>query len=757
MQFCLNARPSRRRISTLLRLATLVVAAPLAGHAAAPAHGQPTQMSGVVTQIVLDDFANQTSRVEYHLGDAQSHRHATLHFDGAPPEGLRTGAPLSVSGVAGGDGSIQLSADSASVQTQAATQTMQSATTQSTAAAVVSGVQNTIVIIANFTNATVTSTPSQIQNIMFSDPAGHSIDAMFRETSFGNVGFSGQVAGPFVINFSTASACNLAGWADAADAAATASGVNISSYPRRLYVMPTTEMSVCGMQGAGQVGGSPSRAWVFDYTVSDVYAHELGHNLNMAHASTPASEYGDVSDDMAASGYPLRHFNAPHMEQMGWMPAGNIRTITTSGTYTVAALELSPAQAPAPQILKILKTDTGEFYYLSYRAPLGLDSGLLTGYFNRVHVHKYAGNYIAYDTYRLALLDDAGVFSDATNGITVTQLSHASDRATVQVQIGGTPTCQRATPVLALSPSSQNAAAGSKLSYAVSLTNKDNAYCAASNFSLAGVVPSGWAGSVSAPTLSLAPGATGSATLSVTSAATAAAATYSATLNVSDPASSSHAVSGSMAYVVQAAACTRSAPAIAFTPTSRSGSAGSSQSYTVSITNKDSNSCSASTLSLGKVIPSGWSASLSPATVSLSPGAASSATLTVTSASNAAASTYTVQVNTTDSATPAHGASGSASDVVVQGDTQAPSVPTALTASVSKRTNVSLTWQAAIDNVGVAGYEIWRNGVRVATTASRNYAEALTGGTYTYYVVAYDAAGNRSGPGNSVSLTIKAR
>jgi len=759
MQFRVNARLPCCSTSILLHAAALF-ALPLAGHSASAARGQPMQMSGVVTEIVLDDFAHQTSRVEYRLDDVQSRRHATLRFDGAAPQGLHTGTRLSVTGVAGDGGSILLSADSASVQTMQATSlAMQTATTQSTAATVVSGVQNTIVIIANFTNATVTSTPSQIQNIMFSDPTGHSIDAMFRETSFGNVGFSGQVAGPFVINFSAASTCDLAGWANAADAAATAAGVNISSYPRRLYVMPTTEMSACGMQGAGQVGGSPSRAWVFDYTVSDVYAHELGHNLNMAHASTPASVYGDVSDDMAASGYPLRHFNAPHMEQMGWMPAGNIRTITASGTYAVAALESNPTQVPAPQILKILKPDTGDYYYLSYRAPLGLDSGLLAGYFNRVHVHKYAGNYAAYDTYRLALLDDAGVFSDTTNGITVTQVSHASDRATVQVQIsgGGTPTCQRATPVLALSPSSQSGAAGSTRSYTLSLANKDNTYCSASSFSLADVIPSGWTGTLSPSTLSLAPGATGSATLSVTSVATAAAATYSATVNVSDAANSAHALSGSVAYVVQTATCVRSAPTIAFSPTSRSGSAGSSQSYTVSITSKDSSSCSASTLSLGRLIPSGWSASLSPTTVSLSPGAASSATLTVTSASNAAAATYSVQVNTTDSATPAHSASGSASDVVVQGDTQPPSVPTALTASVSKRTNVSLTWQAATDNVGVAGYEIWRNGARVATTAARSYSEALTGGAYTYYVVAYDAAGNRSGPSNSVSLTIKVR
>jgi len=754
MQSRVNARSSRRITPVLLYAAALLVL-PLASHAAVAARGQPVQMSGTVTVVNVDDFANRTSALEYYLDDGRSH--ATLRFDGAPPEGLRSGTRLTATGISGGDGSILLSSDSGSVQL--APTTAETATPLATAAAtVVSGVQNTIVIIANFTDAAVTSTAGQIRDIMFTDPNGHSIDALFRETSFGNVGFSGQVVGPFVINYSTASACDYASWANAADAAATAAGVNLSSYPRRLYVMPKTEVSLCGAQGVGQVGGNPTRAWVFDYAVNDVYAHELGHNLNMAHASTLANQYGDGSDDMGIDGFPLRHFNAPHMEQMGWMPPGNIATVTQSGTYTVAALELSPAQAPAPQILKILKADTGDYYYLSYREPLGFDTALDSGYWNRVFVHKYSGDYGAYNTYFLALLSDAGAFSDATNGITVTQVSHASDRATVQIQISGsgTPTCQRAAPVLALSPSSQSGTAGSTRSYTASLTNMDNAYCGASSFSLGDVVPSGWTGTLSPSALSLAPGAAGSATLSLTSSVTATAASYPATMNISDAASSAHTVSANVAYVVQAAACARSAPAIAFSPASQSGPAGSSLSYTVSVTNKDSSSCTPSTLALGKLIPSGWAATISPATMSLSPGATSGATFVVTSAATAAASTYSIEVSTTDTASATHSASGSGSDAV-QADTQAPSVPAGLAASVSKRSNVSLTWQAATDNVGVAGYEVWRNGARVATTAARNYVDVLAAGTYSYYVVAYDAAGNRSGPGNTVSLTIKSR
>jgi hypothetical protein len=751
----ISAAPLARRIRQLLHAGALL-SLPLCSHALTNTQGHAVQMGGTVSAVYVDDLANQSERIEYHLEDAKTHRLTKLQFDGEAPAGLKTGKQVAVTG----DGSIQLaSSDPSAVQ---AAPMMQTATAQSTAAAtVVSGVQNTLVILANFNDGAVEATPAQVQNIMFSDPNGASIDALFRETSFGNVGFSGQVAGPFTINYSLASSCDIAGWANAADAAATASGINIAAYPRHLYVMPKALMNVCG-DGAGQVGGSPSRAWVFNNLQNDTYAHELGHNLNMGHASTLQSQYGDASDDMSAGGYALRHFNAPHMEQMGWTPPSNILTVAQSGTYTVAALETQPGQAPAPQMLKIAKPDTGEYYYLSYRQPVGLDSGLRTGYWNRVHVHKYPGTFDSNNTYLLALLDDASVYNDATNGITVTQLSHASDRATVQIQLagggGGTGTCQQAAPVVALSPSSQSGAAGNKLSYTVTLSNKDNSYCATSTFNLAGAVPAGWTGSVSPTSLSLAPGSNGTATLSVTSPASAAAATYSAQLNVSDAASGAHTASGSVSYVVQAPACTRAAPAITFTPTSRTGTAGTSLSYTVAIANRDSSACAASSINVGSTVPAGWATTLSPTTMSLSPGATSNATFVVTPPDGTAANTYSVQVSTSDTASAAHSASGSATSIVQApvADTQAPSAPSSLTAS-TKKTQISLSWKAATDNVGVTGYEVWRNGSKVASTAATSYSETLASGTYTYSVIAYDAAGNRSAASNSVSVTTKGR
>jgi hypothetical protein len=89
-------------------------------------------------------------------------------------------------------------------------------------------------------------------------------------------------------------------------------------------------------------------------------------------------------------------------------------------------------------------------------------------------------------------------------------------------------------------------------------------------------------------------------------------------------------------------------------------------------------------------------------------------------------------------------------------DTQAPSAPASLTASL-KRAQVSLIWKPATDNVGVTGYEVWRSGTRVASTAATTWSESPAAGTYTYSVIAYDAAGNRSAASNPVSVTSKGR
>jgi len=83
-----------------------------------------------------------------------------------------------------------------------------------------------------------------------------------------------------------------------------------------------------------------------------------------------------------------------------------------------------------------------------------------------------------------------------------------------------------------------------------------------------------------------------------------------------------------------------------------------------------------------------------------------------------------------------------------------PSMPTGLTATVISSTEIDLAWDPASDNVGVAGYEYFQNGVSLGTTTEETVS--ITGlqpsTEYNYYIYAYDDALNYS----AVSATVQA-
>jgi chitodextrinase len=74
--------------------------------------------------------------------------------------------------------------------------------------------------------------------------------------------------------------------------------------------------------------------------------------------------------------------------------------------------------------------------------------------------------------------------------------------------------------------------------------------------------------------------------------------------------------------------------------------------------------------------------------------------------------------------------------------------------SPRKPLRVTLSWGAAADDVGVAGYRIYRSDALIATTASLSYVDPAVEGrtSYRYEVRAVDAAGN---VGPAASATVK--
>ncbi len=96
--------------------------------------------------------------------------------------------------------------------------------------------------------------------------------------------------------------------------------------------------------------------------------------------------------------------------------------------------------------------------------------------------------------------------------------------------------------------------------------------------------------------------------------------------------------------------------------------------------------------------------------------------------------------------------------LTVAPDTQAPTAPSILTAIAVSSSKINLSWVASTDNVGVAGYRIYRGGIQIGTSAGNSYfnTDLSPSTTYTYTVAAYDTAGNVSGQSSPASATTQA-
>nr|WP_321233009.1 GEVED domain-containing protein [uncultured Psychroserpens sp.] len=88
-------------------------------------------------------------------------------------------------------------------------------------------------------------------------------------------------------------------------------------------------------------------------------------------------------------------------------------------------------------------------------------------------------------------------------------------------------------------------------------------------------------------------------------------------------------------------------------------------------------------------------------------------------------------------------------------DTQDPTAPTNLISSNITTNTVDLSWTASTDNVGVAGYDIYQDGVFIINVVGTTHlVTGLTASTnYSFYVIAKDAANNSSVQSNTISIT----
>jgi hypothetical protein len=115
--------------------------------------------------------------------------------------------------------------------------------------------------------------------------------------------------------------------------------------------------------------------------------------------------------------------------------------------------------------------------------------------------------------------------------------------------------------------------------------------------------------------------------------------------------------------------------------------------------------------------------------------------------------THTLTVQGTD---PAGNSSSASSAFTI--DTTPPAVPTGLSARAAGVSAINVSWSAATDAVGVAGYRVFRDGgttpiVTVSTGTTFTDTGLAASSTHSYTVVAVDAAGNASARSVAASAT----
>jgi hypothetical protein len=83
-------------------------------------------------------------------------------------------------------------------------------------------------------------------------------------------------------------------------------------------------------------------------------------------------------------------------------------------------------------------------------------------------------------------------------------------------------------------------------------------------------------------------------------------------------------------------------------------------------------------------------------------------------------------------------------------------VPTGLTATGVSNSQINLSWTSSTEPGGtIAGYDVYQNGVRVASTVGTSYADLglIAGTSYAYTVAAYDASGMGSAQSAPISAS----
>jgi MYXO-CTERM domain-containing protein len=319
--------------------------------------------------------------------------------------------------------------------------------------------------LVNIDGGTAKTTVAAVKN-SFHTGAG-SVNAYYRENSFGQVGLEGDSYGPFT--YTGFSGCNYSGLASSIRSMLTsASPVKCDQYA---FVFGPG--GGCGWSGLGQVGSSDKPAtdtWYADSVSCVVAVQEPGHNYGMQHSSSLTcgsapfadnmsscthSEYGDKYDTMGGGCY---HMNSWQKLYQKWFGGCNGVRTTSSGKFNLYPIEapcngVQVLQLPFPAAkTRSFQSTTLTSYYLELRTNIGFDSKVTTP---QVFLHAGGAPIVPNQSNPKGLhtwiitvgspgLTAGKSFADPAGGLTITVDSVDAKSAVIDVKYdsgSGTPVC----------------------------------------------------------------------------------------------------------------------------------------------------------------------------------------------------------------------------------------------------------------------------------------------------------------------------